>query len=49
MEYLLDYKIGKLHEFISKKKYATYCVIMDVKKTLWQEVRSVPCGIAFCP
>jgi len=32
MEYLLDYNIGKLYEFISKRKYATYCVIMDVKK-----------------
>jgi len=33
MEYLLDYKVRKLHEFISKRKYATYCVIMGIKKT----------------
>lgn len=50
MEYLLDYKIGKLHEFISKKKYAMYCLIMDVenkcvargaKCSLWHSVLSL--------
>jgi len=45
MEYLLDYKIVIVHEFVSKRKYAAYCVIMDVRET--SVARGTKCSLRY--